>query len=151
MLKKPIVYFDACIYNRPFDNQRQDRIRLETEAIIIILKYIRKGKIDLIGSDILLLEINKTANLIRKSKLNFLLKNISNYIITDIKTKKRAEFLKNKGFDNFDALHIANAEINDVNYFISTDDKLIKLYNRIKHQQIKVLNPINWLEGYMKK
>jgi hypothetical protein len=31
------IYLDVCCLNRPFDDQRQDRIRLEAEAIERIL------------------------------------------------------------------------------------------------------------------
>ena len=33
----PRVYFDACCLNRPFDDQTQDRIRLESEAVLLIM------------------------------------------------------------------------------------------------------------------
>ena len=31
------IYLDTCCLNRPFDDQTQDRIRLEAEAVILIL------------------------------------------------------------------------------------------------------------------
>lgn len=33
-----IVYLDNCCYNRPFDDQTQERVHLESEAILTILK-----------------------------------------------------------------------------------------------------------------
>ena len=33
------IYFDTCCLNRPFNDQTQDRIRRETEAIQTLLKY----------------------------------------------------------------------------------------------------------------
>ena len=32
------IYMDVCSYNRPFDNQEQDRIYLEAEAVLSILR-----------------------------------------------------------------------------------------------------------------
>ncbi len=32
------IYLDNCCYNRPFDDQTQERIHLESEAILTILK-----------------------------------------------------------------------------------------------------------------
>jgi hypothetical protein len=32
------IYLDICYLNRPFDDQRQDRIRLESEAVPLILE-----------------------------------------------------------------------------------------------------------------
>jgi len=36
------VYLDACCLNRPFDDQTQDCIHLETEAIVLILNRLEK-------------------------------------------------------------------------------------------------------------
>jgi hypothetical protein len=38
------IYLDTCCLNRPFDDQRQHRVRLETEAVTLILKKIRQGE-----------------------------------------------------------------------------------------------------------
>jgi hypothetical protein len=34
----PRIYLDVCCLNRPFDDQCQERIRLESEAILLILE-----------------------------------------------------------------------------------------------------------------
>jgi len=36
--KKIKIYLDNCCYNRPFDEQNQDLIRLETERFIYLIK-----------------------------------------------------------------------------------------------------------------
>jgi len=49
------LYLDLNIYNRPFDNQRQARIRLETSAILI-LGHIRVraiNPVDLVRGEVL--------------------------------------------------------------------------------------------------
>ena len=38
------IYLDVCCINRPFDDQNQDRIHLEAEAVISILKHIDEGR-----------------------------------------------------------------------------------------------------------
>lgn len=37
------IYLDVCCLNRPFDDQRQDRVRLESEAILLILAHCEAG------------------------------------------------------------------------------------------------------------
>jgi hypothetical protein len=32
------IYLDNCCYNRPFDDQTQERIHLESEAILTVLQ-----------------------------------------------------------------------------------------------------------------
>jgi len=34
------IYLDVCCLNRPFDDQTQERIHLESEAVLIILSNI---------------------------------------------------------------------------------------------------------------
>jgi len=51
------IYLDVCCLNRPFDDQRQDRIRLGTEAIYTILKFVKLDQFILFDSDIILYEM----------------------------------------------------------------------------------------------
>ena len=36
------LYLDLCVYNRPFDSQKQERVALETSIFIYILEMERK-------------------------------------------------------------------------------------------------------------
>ena len=54
------VYLDACCLNRPFDDQSQPRVRLETEAVSLILEKLAQGEWDWVGSEILLHEVSHT-------------------------------------------------------------------------------------------
>ena len=53
------IYFDVCCLNRPFDDQSQARIRLETEATEHLLRAVEEGKLLWVSSDALLYEIRK--------------------------------------------------------------------------------------------
>ena len=53
MVQKIKLYLDNCCFNRPFDDQSQIRIRLETEAKLKIQEEIRSGKFHLVWSYIL--------------------------------------------------------------------------------------------------
>ena len=53
MQSKLKVYLDNCCFNRPFDDQSQLIIRLETEAILFIQEEIKNGNIELVWSYIL--------------------------------------------------------------------------------------------------
>ena len=50
------IYLDACCLNRPFDDQSQDRIRLESEAIVLILNRAERTELDWISSSVLVYE-----------------------------------------------------------------------------------------------
>jgi hypothetical protein len=44
------VYIDNCMFNRPFDDQTQIRIRLESEAKLYVQDKIKSEGIELIWS-----------------------------------------------------------------------------------------------------
>ena len=62
------IYLDVCCLNRPFDDQRQDRLRFESEAILTILYRCEIGKWKLITSEVTDLEISKIPKDDRKRK-----------------------------------------------------------------------------------
>ena len=47
------IYLDACCLNRPFDDLTQPRIRLESDAVILIIERVAAGAWLLLGSDVL--------------------------------------------------------------------------------------------------
>ena len=44
------IYLDNCCFNRPFDDQSQIRIKLESEAKLKIQNEIQEGSLDLAWS-----------------------------------------------------------------------------------------------------
>ena len=44
------VYLDTSCLKRPFDDQTQAKIRLETEAALMILKAVERGRFQWYGS-----------------------------------------------------------------------------------------------------
>ena len=40
------VYLDNCCYNRPFDDQSQLKVRLETEAKLFVQQLMRTGTVE---------------------------------------------------------------------------------------------------------
>jgi hypothetical protein len=52
------VYLDSCCFCRPFDEQRQERVRVETDAIREVINLSASGKIVIISSEFVKYEIN---------------------------------------------------------------------------------------------
>jgi len=113
--------------NRLFDDQRQPRIRLESEAVTLILEKIRQREWFWIGSEILLYEIEQTINAERKERLLFLVQEVNENLELNEKTLERAEKLSALGFGEYDALQLSAAENSNVDVFLTTDDQLQKL------------------------
>lgn len=55
--------------------------------------------------------------------------------------KKRGEELEKDGLKALDALHLACAEAANAAYFVTCDDRLIRRYQSLSRQQLKVCDP----------
>jgi hypothetical protein len=53
------LYLDLCCFNRPYDDQSQTRIRLETEAKLVLQQKVRQGECELLWSSTLDFENSK--------------------------------------------------------------------------------------------
>ncbi|MEZ5449243.1 MAG: hypothetical protein R3E89_09690 [Thiolinea sp.] len=63
------IYLDACCLNRPFDDQTQDRIHLEAEAVLSIIQHVEQHDWQWVSSDAIAYEISKTSDEDRQNKL----------------------------------------------------------------------------------
>lgn len=63
------IYLDVSCHNRPLDDQLNDRIKIETEIILLIFKKIESGEYSLVGSDIITYEIGKMQDSDKKEKV----------------------------------------------------------------------------------
>jgi hypothetical protein len=64
----PRIYLDVCCLNRPFDDQRQDRIRLEAEAVLLIMGRCEAGAWQWLSSAVVEEEVNHTPSSERRSR-----------------------------------------------------------------------------------
>jgi predicted nucleic acid-binding protein len=141
------IYLDNCTLNRPFDDQGQERIRLETEAVLLILSHLERKEWIWLGSQALDIEIEKTPDPEKRSHLKRITEYISHSVQVGSKELLRARELVAVGFVGFDAVHLACAESGKADVFLTTDDRLLKLVKRhVRQLQIKVENPLDWIK-----
>jgi predicted nucleic acid-binding protein len=114
------IYFDTCCLNRPFDDQTQERIRLESEAVLAIISRIEKGEWDWVGSEVLMDEIEQTPDTQKLSRARLLSGFINQMVEIGEKELRRTKDLQKEGFQVFDALHLACAESAKADVFLST-------------------------------
>ncbi|MFZ5902632.1 MAG: type II toxin-antitoxin system VapC family toxin [Chloroflexota bacterium] len=145
------VYLDACCLNRPFDDQSQPRVRLETEAILLILEKLHQGEWEWVGSEMLSFEIRQNPDLENRQRILALTSQAHQVVETTEKILRRAEELEEAGFDPYDAIHLASAEHVKADVFLTTDDQILKTANRKKSMlSFTVENPVKWLEEVLK-
>jgi len=140
-------YLDVCCLNRPFDDQTQDRVHLESEAVLTILRHAEERAWAWISSSVVLYEVNQIPNNDRKQRILKLCDQASGIIRLDEKIYELSETLKKIGFKSYDALHLACAHQAKVEVFLSTDDRLVKkAHKNTKILNMKIDNPLNWLQ-----
>ena len=135
------IYLDNCTFNRPFDDQNQLKIKLETEAKLFIQQGIVSGYYELVWSYILEYE-NAQNKFEDRRGVIYDWKSIAKiYCTENDKIIKYAESMKRLGVRTKDALHIACSVYSNSDYFITTDKQLFNL----GLNDIKIINPLTFL------
>lgn len=137
------IYLDNCSFNRPFDDQSQIRIRLESEAKLYIQERIKSGLLQLIWSYILDFENMHNPFEERKSAIQKWQKIAEIAVEESSNVLKRAELFFSIGIKSKDALHLACAVEGQAEYFLTTDDLILRKVS--SQTDIKAVNPIEFL------
>lgn len=87
------IYLDMCCYNRPYDDQSQLKVALETQSKLHIQHLIKDKKLELITSYMLRYECsNNPFEMRRNTILDFIHKNTFAYVGDE--HKKKIELIK---------------------------------------------------------
>ena len=136
------VYLDTSVYNRPFDDQTQPKIHLETQAVIVILQMVENKLIELVSSSVLEYENSRNPDKLSRAAMNRYLQMAKVKQLVDESIKQRGLQLERQGIKAVDALHVACAEALNSDYFLTCDKRLI---NRCTSLTLKTLNPVDFI------
>lgn len=136
---------DMCALKRPFDDQSQGRISLETHAVLRVLSASTSRGVTLCNSAALEFENGLNPNPTRKERIRILLSLFGPARTAGEGTFRRASELKAEGLQDIDALHIAFAETLKAEYFITCDDHILRSVKDIT-LRVKVANPVRFVE-----
>jgi hypothetical protein len=141
------IYLDNCCLSRPFDDQSQERIRAETEAIRLILEGVARGEWELIDSEAVVMEAAMIADPEKRRQV------LALATAGTVRSSVRAEHIERTrvlimlGFTSFDALHVASAEIGGAQVLLTTDDGMVRRARRLTRDvSVRIANPLTWLE-----
>ena len=139
------VYLDNCVYNRPFDDQNDILIRLESEAKLFIQEQIKDKRIDLIWSSVNGYENNDNPSPEKRERI-ITWKDIAvrQCGLNEAILKKALE-LESLNLRAKDALHIAAAIYSQCDCFITTDKKILNK----KIDGVTVVNPLDFVKEYL--
>ncbi|WP_295390744.1 PIN domain-containing protein [uncultured Thiodictyon sp.] len=137
------IYLDLCCFNRPYDDQTQVRIHLETEAIILLQEKVKRSECELIWSSTLDFENANNPYQEHRLAIQQWRRLACTVVIAEPSVIGRARELAASGLGQYDALHLASAIAGDANLFVTTDDRLLRKMSSL--DKPRVLPPINAL------
>lgn len=141
------VYLDTSVYNRPFDDQGQPRIWLETLALSVILQMVEQGDIELVTSSVLAYETSRNPNDLNRQYIAKITQTAPINQKVDESIRQRALNLESKGVKALDALHVACAEMAGAQYFVTCDDRLIRRYRNIVGAFLSICDPTEFVRA----
>jgi predicted nucleic acid-binding protein len=139
------LYFDNNVYNRPSDDRSILRNRIEARAVEELLAKVESGDLYLVSSFVVEAEHSRLGETTRRERVGDRIALAQEYVGTDPWIMARAQGLREEGFGEGDALHLAAAEHAGVDYFVTCDDRLLRRARRIGFP-VRVVSPPELLE-----
>ena len=140
------IYLDNCSLQRPLDDKTQPRIRVEAEAITEILLLCRSNFLTLVSSKALEIEVEETSNSKRRLLTFSILSSAKETVSITVEVGNRAREFEKRGFRQFDALHLALAEVAQVDYFCTCDDKFLKKAKAQTDLKTNAVSPLELIQ-----
>ncbi len=137
------VYLDNCAFNRPYDSQTQMKIELETQAKLRIQKLIKEGKVELASSYMSLYECGENPDSDKADAITDFIETYTKAHVGENRIdtiEEKAKYIMETGVKYKDACHVAAAIYTGADYFISTDQRLLKY----RTDEIKLINPVEF-------
>jgi predicted nucleic acid-binding protein len=140
------IYLDNCCLQRPLDDKSQLRIQLESEAILAVLGLCERGTVNIVSSEVLELELDQNPNPQRKAFVEEIIAQAAGFVEVDSGITERAKELEGAGFKAMDALHLACAEAEQVDFFCSCDDRLLRKAKGLSTLTVRIVSPLELAE-----
>ena len=138
------IYFDNCSYNRPFDDQNQIKVWLETDAKLYIQKLVKDGTLELVWSFVLDYENSFNPFSDRRERIQAWRHLAVHHCGYSASIAEKTRSLMQFGLKQADASHLACAILSQADYFITTDKGVLNK----NISEIQILSPITFIERY---
>ena len=140
------LYLDLCCLKRPLDDQTEERVRLESQAILIILARCDRGQWGYVSSEVLEDENALNPDPDRRERTARVLRRSRHRIALTDAAVIRAEQLISQGFKDYDALHMACAVSGRVDVLLTTDDRFLSRARKLAVSlELPVRGPVEFL------
>jgi hypothetical protein len=135
---------DLSCFNRPFDDQSQERIRRETQAVLDVLRRIVEGSDTLVWSWVLSFENDKHPKRDRRDEVAVWEARAERSIAVSADLEERTRQIARQGIPTLDAAHLASAEAGAAEVMLTCDDVVLRRASRLG-LALRVLDPVAYL------
>lgn len=136
-------YLDMCCFNRPFDDQGQILVRMQTEAKLHVQKLVLDGQYKLASSAVLDLENAANPDERRRQAIaEWRLRAMVDVDLTS-SVESLADGIARTGIKPMDALHVASAINSGADWMLTTDRALLRKMQA--DARIRVADPIDFI------
>lgn len=140
------VYLDTCCLMRAFDDQSFPRVRLETLAISDIMDFVQSKRIQWVAGKAVYLEVSACPSHARRDEVMNWLRTVDEWQEYTPVVDRVAKRLIKQSIGEWDARHLATAEVARCDWFLSTDQALIKRAQKISPKlSVRVANPTEFI------
>jgi len=136
------IYFDNCCYNRPFDDQSNILIRLESDAKLHIQEMVKDYRLELVWSFVLDYENSANPFADKRERIQAWRSLAVQHCAFSTQVAEKAQSLMQIGVKQADASHVACAILSQADYFITTDKRILNK----TITEIQVVNPMTFME-----
>lgn len=139
------VYLDNCCYNRPYDDQSQLRISLESQAKLHVQELVKEDKLELASSYTLTYENSRNPYEMKRKTIGRFLEDYTSVFVDESYSTQVSGLAKEimaTGVKTADAHHVASAIIAKCDYFLTTDERLLKY----KTDRIRIVDPVDFIQ-----
>lgn len=140
------LYLDVCTLCRPYDDQGQVRIRLETDAVFLILEAVRQERYLLAASPVHRQEIGAAEDPQERADIEEILAafGVEAKLRDAAAGRQAAEELCERGLGVADAAHLVFAEA-AADCLVSCDDRFVKRARKAR-PDFPVMGPVEFCE-----
>jgi predicted nucleic acid-binding protein len=135
------IYLDNCCFNRPYDDQSQLRIYLETQAKLHIQTMVVEKKLELVWSFIMKFENSRNPFEAKRRAVAQWEKLSAAFVEKSETIRETARRIMETGVGAADAAHVASAIAGGCDCFITVDRRLLQY----RDERITICSPIEFI------
>lgn len=135
------IYLDNCCFNRPYDDQSQLRVYLETQAKVHIQSLVVDGKLELVWSFIMSYENSRNPFEAKRRAIGQWEKLSTAFVESSETIRRTAKQIVAQGVKEADAAHVACAIEGGCDCFITVDRRLLQY----RDERIVLCSPIEFI------